>query len=88
MFEELESLGLELCRNIGSGRYDEAGRIADRCAALHTAESHHLILSIFERARRVALAQRSFHSSILTDLERALQYAGQCDGGTHPGVTG
>lgn len=88
MFEELESLGHGLCRSVGAGRYDEAGRIADRCSALHTAETHHLILSIFERARRVALAQHSFHCSMLADLQRALQYARQDEGGTHQGVTG
>ena len=88
MFEELESLGRSLCRSIGANRYDEAGRIAERCSALHTVETHHLILSIFERARRVALAQRSFHSSMLAGLQCARQYVGQHDGGNHPGVTG
>lgn len=88
MFEELESLGQSLCRSIGANRYDEAGRIADRCRALHTAETHHLIISIFERARRVALAQRSFHASTLAGLQCARQYVGYRDGDTRHGVTG
>jgi hypothetical protein len=88
MFEELESLNRSLCRSIGANRYDEARRIVDRCSALHTLETHHLILSIFERARRIALAQRSFHCSMLSDLQRARQYVGQGDAGAHRGVTG
>lgn len=78
---EVENLGLSLCRSIAANRYEEAQQLIDRCLDLHTERNHHMILAILERARRLAIVQRSFAPQCLARLKSAVQYA---SGGPDP----
>ena len=73
--DELNKIGAELCRNIAAHRYGEAQQLLDRFAALHSLSTHHFIMSILERARGLTIAQRSFASMALANLQSANQYS-------------
>ncbi len=75
ILQEVAKLGDLLSRSIAANRYDIAQECSARLLALHSDESHASILSILERARRIALMQRSAASSRLSDLARASRYA-------------
>ena len=72
--DDLESLGQSLCRSITAGDYEQARLLADRCVALDTSDTHEALLALLERARRLAIAQRSLTSARLADLESAGRY--------------
>ncbi|MGA2599756.1 MAG: hypothetical protein ABSH09_22510 [Bryobacteraceae bacterium] len=74
ILQEIGKLGDLLSRSIASHRYDFAQECSARLLALHSDETHAPILSILERARRIALIQRSAASSRLSDLARASRY--------------
>ncbi len=75
ILHEVVKLGDLLFRSIAANRYDFAQECSSRLLALHSTETHAPILSILERARRVALIQRAAASSRLSDLDRANRYA-------------
>ena len=72
--QELEDLAQSLCRSISAGRYQEAQQLADRCVGLDSAGNHDMLVTILERARRFAIAQRSLASMRLTNVESASRY--------------
>jgi hypothetical protein len=86
--QEVESLGESLCRGIAAHRYEEAQKLIDRCLELHTAANHHLILSILERARRLAIVQWTLVPQRLARLESAARYAANPGDGKHYIVSG
>ena len=73
--QEVGKLGELMFRSIAANRYDFAQECSSRLLALHSTETHAPILSILERARRLALMQRATASSRLSDLDRASHYA-------------
>jgi hypothetical protein len=77
--QDLEVLAQSLCRSISAGRYEEAQQLADRCVALDTAGNHDTLLRILERARRLAIAQRSLASIQLANIESAARYGSGTD---------
>lgn len=72
--QELEDLAQSLCRSISAGRYEEAQHLADGCVALDSAATHEMLVAILERARRLAIAQRSLASMQLANVESAARY--------------
>lgn len=74
---ELERIADLLYRSLTANRFAEAQQYADECAALHSFETHATIMSILERAREIALAQRSLAALRLGDLHRAGEYLNQ-----------
>ena len=77
--QDLEVLAQSLGRSISAGRYEEARELADRCVALggvlmDTPGNHEMLLTILERARRLAIAQRSLASMQLANIESAARY--------------
>jgi len=88
MTQELENLGESLCRSIAANRYEEARQLMDRCQELHTIENHHIVIAILERARRLAMVQRSIAPERLAILESATQYTAAPPEQKHHIVTG
>ena len=88
MSEELEKLALALYGEISAGRYREAQRISERCAELHTFETHHEIMGILDRARRLAMARRSICESQIAVAQRANRYLVPDDASRPKAVTG
>jgi len=88
MSEQLETLALALYREISAGRYREAQRISEQCSALHTFQTHHDVIGILDRARRLAMAQRSMCESRMAVVQTANQYLVPEDSGRHTTVTG
>ena len=80
---ELEDLGESLCRRIAAGDYGQARQIADRCVALDAPDTHYALLALLERARRLAILQRSLASQRLANLESATRYASTLDDAAH-----
>jgi hypothetical protein len=72
--QDLEMLAQSLWRSISAGRYKEAQQLADRCVALDLDGNHEMLLTILERARRLAIAQRSLASARLANIESAARY--------------
>ena len=75
MAEQLEQLGSLLCASIAAGHYDKACELAERCVALRTAETHDAIVSILEKAREIAVVQRSITAERLAHVRQAAQYS-------------
>ena len=74
MTQELENLGESLCQSIAANRYEEARQLMDRCQELYTIENHHIVIAILERARRLAIVQRSLAPERFAILESATKY--------------
>jgi hypothetical protein len=72
--QDLEVLSQSLCRSICAGRYEEARELAERCSELDSTANHETLLTILERARRLAIAQRSLASTRLANIESAARY--------------
>lgn len=75
VYQELEKLGESLCRSVAANRYEEAQQLVDRCLDLHTSGNHQVVLAILERARRLAIVQRSLAPQCLARLKSAIEYA-------------
>ena len=88
MTQQLEALALALYREISAGRYHEAQRISEQCAALHTFATHHDVIGIFDRARRLAMARRSTCESQLAVAQHANRYLVPDDASRPKTVTG
>lgn len=59
MPSEIEELARSLSASIAAGRFERAERLMDSLVALHTSETHDAIIAALERARQVALVERS-----------------------------
>lgn len=70
----LERLAVRLYRSLAANRYHESQECMEQLIELHTQETHAAILAVLDRARRVAMVQRSLASSRLEDLRRAAEY--------------
>jgi len=66
--QDLEGLAQSLWRSISAGRYEEAQQLAGRCVALDLDSNPERLLTILERARRLAIAQRSLTCARLANI--------------------
>jgi hypothetical protein len=72
---EIEELGHSLSASIAAGRFAEAERLMDRLVALHTIETHRAIIAALERARQVALVERSIAAERRAHSRQAAVYS-------------
>jgi hypothetical protein len=77
--EELERRALLLNRSLAANRFEEARRRVEECVALHDASTHEALLRILERARQLAMIQRSLAAAHIEDLRRAAAYLGNAE---------
>ena len=73
--QELNRLDQSLSRAITANQFEAAREIVAQCVSLHSNETHPQILSILERARRLAIVQRSMSATRLAEIQSATQYA-------------
>lgn len=71
---QLDDLAKALHRSLTANRFEEARRYAARCVELRTPENHAAVMSILQRARQIAMVQRTRTAARLESLRRAGEY--------------
>ena len=71
---QLDQLGRALHRSLSANRYQEAREYAARCVELRTPENHAAVMSILQRARQIAMVQRTRTAARLDSLRGASEY--------------